>query len=116
MKYQRIDTEQATPLFECSWEEDRHFRMNPRVLTTLLREQIPVIDFVQFEFTSVEPGRAESVLPLLPGVASDRSRGEKVTVIPGAGSPAPSSTTPVRAPPPSKSATVVCPGRTRTMA
>ncbi len=66
MKYQRIDPGQETLLFECSWEEDQQFRMEPGALTALLREQVPVVDFVQFHFTSIEPGRAESVLPLNP--------------------------------------------------
>lgn len=56
----------AAPLFEVPWEQDRQFRMNPAVVTALLREQVPVLDFVQWSLTSIAPGVAVSVLPLNP--------------------------------------------------
>lgn len=56
----------AEPLFQVSWEEDRLFRMNPKVVTALLREQVPVLDFVEWKVVSIEPGTCESVLPLNP--------------------------------------------------
>ena len=62
----RIDSGTPTRLFEISWEEDRKFRTNPTVLTALLREQVPVLDFVKWKVNSVEPGWTESVLPLNP--------------------------------------------------
>jgi methyltransferase (TIGR00027 family) len=62
----RIDSGTPSPLFEISWEEDRKFRTNPEVLSALLCEQVPVLDFVKWKVTSVEPGWTESVLPLNP--------------------------------------------------
>ena len=68
MKTLRMDTPEgvAPPLFEISWEEDRQFRMDPAVVTALLREQVPVLDFVKWTVTTIEPGFTESVLPLNP--------------------------------------------------
>ncbi len=68
MKILRQDTSEGnfTPLFEITWEEDRRFRMDPATVTALLREQVPVLDFVKWSVTSIEPGGTESVLPLNP--------------------------------------------------
>lgn len=51
---------------EDTWEEDRKFRMKPEVTTALLREQVPILDFVKWSVTSIEPGEAKSRLPLNP--------------------------------------------------
>ncbi|HUT10571.1 MAG TPA: SAM-dependent methyltransferase [Thermoguttaceae bacterium] len=64
MRYHRIDPQETGLLFEVPWEEDRQYRMNPAVLTSLLREQVPVLDFADWNVTTVEPGVAASVLPL----------------------------------------------------
>ncbi len=66
MKKLRMDTVEgiSPPLFEISWEQDRHYRMDPDTVTALLREQVPVLDFVKWSVTSIEPGWTESVLPL----------------------------------------------------
>lgn len=61
----RFDPAHA-PLFDISWDDDKKSRMSPQVVTTLLREQVPVLDFVKWEATSIDPGAAESVLPLNP--------------------------------------------------
>jgi|GEM_PF-375176 len=68
MKQLRIDTsiESAFPLFEISWEQDQTFRMNPATVTALLREQVPVLDFVKWTIQGIEPGYTKSVLPLNP--------------------------------------------------
>jgi methyltransferase (TIGR00027 family) len=66
MRHYRFDPAQETPLFEVPWEQDKEYRTNPQVLTTLLREQVPVLEFVNWKVTAVEPGMAESVLPLNP--------------------------------------------------
>jgi len=68
MKKLRMDSAEdlPSPLFEISWEQDKQFRMDPGVVTSLLREQVPVLDFVQWTVTSIEPGVTESVLPLNP--------------------------------------------------
>jgi len=55
-----------SPLFEITWEQDRQFRMDPATVTALLREQVPVLDFVKWTINSIEPGWTESVLPLNP--------------------------------------------------
>lgn len=63
MNARRLDPPHA-PLMEISWEEDQQARMDPELVTTLLREQVPVLDFVQWRVTATEPGAASSVLPL----------------------------------------------------
>lgn len=60
----RIDPGHASPLFEVSWCEDSRYRTNPAVLTELLWEQVPVLEFVKCRVTSIEPGTATIVLPL----------------------------------------------------
>ncbi len=47
------------------WEEETKFRYNCEVLTSLLREQVPVLDFVKWRVTLIEQGRAHTVLPLI---------------------------------------------------
>lgn len=62
----RFDPAAGRPLLEVSWQEDKQFRMSPNVVTCLLREQVPVLEFVDWEITSIEPGQATSRLPLNP--------------------------------------------------
>jgi methyltransferase (TIGR00027 family) len=62
----RLDSGHGSPLFEVSWQEDTTYRTNPAVLTELLWEQVPVLDFVDFRVTSIDPGAATAVLPLNP--------------------------------------------------
>lgn len=66
MTYERFDAGHTQPLFEISWEEDQQYRANPAIVTDLLREQVPVLDFVQWKVSCIEQGRAESLLPLNP--------------------------------------------------
>jgi methyltransferase (TIGR00027 family) len=47
------------------WEEAKKTRYNSETFTSLLREQVPVLDFVKWRVTLVEQGRAHSVLPLI---------------------------------------------------
>lgn len=60
------DSDLPTPLFTITWDEDRQFRMDPHVVTSLLCEQVPVLDFVRWQVTEIEPGWTKSVLPLNP--------------------------------------------------
>ena len=53
-----------TRLFDVTWEQDVQFRMSPKVVTTLLREQVPILEFVDWQVTGIEPGAATSVMPL----------------------------------------------------
>ncbi len=62
----RIDPGHISPLFEVCWEEDSRYRANPAVLTELLWEQVPVLEFTQCRVTSIEPGTATALLPLNP--------------------------------------------------
>lgn len=55
-----------TPLFEVSWDEDFAMRTNPPLFSAFLREQVPVLEFVDWQITDVAPGEVESVLPLNP--------------------------------------------------
>lgn len=64
MQYNRIAVERAARSLDGSWEDDKQFRMDPQVMTSLLREQVPVLDFVQWKVTRIGPGEAESILPL----------------------------------------------------
>lgn len=65
MKSYRVDSGSPRSL-EISWEADRVDRMDPGVLTSLACEQVPVLGFVNWSLARVEPGYAESVLPLNP--------------------------------------------------
>ena len=50
---------------DVQWEEAKRTRYNCETFTSLLREQVPVLDFVKWTVTLVEQGRAASVLPLI---------------------------------------------------
>lgn len=62
----RFDPGHTCPLFEVSWESDASYRANPDVLSELLWEQVPVLEFVKCRITSIEPGTATVLLPLNP--------------------------------------------------
>lgn len=62
----RFDPAEDGALFQMTWDEDREFRMAPAVVTSLLREQVPVLEYVDWRITSIEQGAATSVLPLNP--------------------------------------------------
>ncbi|MCA9101059.1 MAG: SAM-dependent methyltransferase [Planctomycetales bacterium] len=64
MSQLRFDPPQHQRLFDISWEADRRFRMNPGSVTSLLREQVPVLNYVKWSLKSIEPGVTQSVLPL----------------------------------------------------
>jgi len=64
MQKLRFDDAHATKLFDVTWEQDQQFRMNPAVVTCLLREQVPVLEFVQWKVNQIDFGAAETVLPL----------------------------------------------------
>jgi methyltransferase (TIGR00027 family) len=64
MKYRRFDSQEEGLLFEVPWETDRQYRMDPGVMTAFLREQVPVLDHVGWNILDIEPGGAETVLPL----------------------------------------------------
>jgi methyltransferase (TIGR00027 family) len=55
-----------SPLFEISWQEDLAMRTNPPMFTEFLREQVPVLDFVNWQITDIAPGEVTTVLPLNP--------------------------------------------------
>ncbi|WP_197527316.1 SAM-dependent methyltransferase [Pirellulimonas nuda] len=61
-----MDPANDAPLFHVGWEQDKLFRMSPDVVTSLLREQVPVLDFVDWRVTSIEFGQASSTMPLNP--------------------------------------------------
>lgn len=64
MQITRFDSPHQTRLFDVTWEEDRASRLEPVEFTKLLREQVPVLEFVQWEITDIGFGTAETVLPL----------------------------------------------------
>jgi methyltransferase (TIGR00027 family) len=49
---------------EIRWESDYRFRMNPELLSRLLREAVPSLAWVDWRVTEIEEGRAVTVLPL----------------------------------------------------
>jgi len=61
----RLDIPDTAPLLELQWNEEKKFRYNCEVLTSLLRGQVPVLDFVEWEVTSIEQGQACTTLPLI---------------------------------------------------
>lgn len=62
----RMDPEHSESSFTVSWEEDRQYRTNPVVVTELLREQVPVLEFVQYRIAAIEPGATRALVPLNP--------------------------------------------------
>jgi methyltransferase (TIGR00027 family) len=60
----RFDAAHETKLFDVTWDQDRATRLEPVEFTKLLREQVPVLDYVQWEIKEVDLGGAETVLPL----------------------------------------------------
>jgi methyltransferase (TIGR00027 family) len=54
------------PLLHITWEQDQQFRMSSEVVSSLLREQVPVLEYVDWKVTAIEPGQATSCLPLNP--------------------------------------------------
>lgn len=63
MIHRRFDSAANDPRL-VSWEADYANRMNPELVTSLFWENVPLTEFVQWRVTRVEPGLAESVLPL----------------------------------------------------
>ncbi len=61
----QTDGRDAASLDDLRWEEARRTRYNSETFTSLLREQVPVLDYVNWRVTLVEQGRAKSVLPLI---------------------------------------------------
>ncbi len=66
MKEAQVKVDKKTPLFEISWQEDLALRMDPPLVTQYMRDQIPVLEFVDWKVTSAHPGEVETVLPLNP--------------------------------------------------
>src|SRR5690606_8634641 len=56
----------TSPLFEISWEQDLALRTDPPMFTAFLREQVPVLEYVDWRITSIAPGEVKTVLPLNP--------------------------------------------------
>ncbi|MCO6043888.1 YiiD C-terminal domain-containing protein [Aeoliella sp. ICT_H6.2] len=66
MKEAQVKVDNKSPLFEISWEDDLALRMDPPMVTRYMRDQIPVLEFVDWRVVSVKPGEVETVLPLNP--------------------------------------------------
>jgi methyltransferase (TIGR00027 family) len=64
MQKLRFDAAHETKLFDVTWDQDRATRLEPVEFTKLLREQVPVLEFVQWEIKEVDLGGAETILPL----------------------------------------------------
>lgn len=57
-------TQQTLHWSEISWEEDYQARMNPELITSLLRASVPVLEQSDWKVTKVEDGYSETMLPL----------------------------------------------------
>lgn len=66
MSYDTTGGTLETKLFDISWEEDLALRTEPKMWTALAREQVPVLEFVDWQITEVHPGDVTTVLPLNP--------------------------------------------------
>ena len=66
MKSVSVDNKFDCALFEINWSEDFARRTNPPMFTAFLREQVPVLEYVDWKITQLRPGEVETVLPLNP--------------------------------------------------
>jgi len=55
----------ANPLSPDQWEKWVKLRYNCESFTSILREQVPVLDYVKWEVTKIDQGLAHSMLPLV---------------------------------------------------
>jgi methyltransferase (TIGR00027 family) len=65
MDCMHVEISNKTPLIKVQWEEEKKYRYNCEVLTSLLRQQVPVLDYVQWKVATVEQGAAHTMLPLI---------------------------------------------------
>jgi methyltransferase (TIGR00027 family) len=61
----RVDAARVPHPAEVGWEEAKSYRYDCGVMTSLLHAQVPVLDFVEWTVTTIEPGLARTVLPLI---------------------------------------------------
>lgn len=57
-------TTRTCPHFALSWEEDYARRINPRLMTDLLHQAVPVLRYADWKILHVEEGLCQSLLPL----------------------------------------------------
>jgi hypothetical protein len=60
-----INGHSAAPSDEVRWQEAKRVRYDRDILTALLREQVPVLDFVQWSVMDIEQGSVRTLLPLI---------------------------------------------------
>ncbi len=61
----QVDDCCATPPATGCWEEAKRSHYSCSFLTSILREQVPVLDFVKWEVNAIEQGLAHTILPLI---------------------------------------------------
>ena len=66
----QLDGRGAASPDELRWKRGKEFRYDCKALTSLLRGQVPVLDYVNWGFNLIEQGRAHSVLPLVPSATN----------------------------------------------
>jgi len=54
----------TVPALAVLWEREKKFRYNCDALTSLLCNQVPVLEFVRWKVVAIDPGMAHTVLPL----------------------------------------------------
>jgi methyltransferase (TIGR00027 family) len=57
-------TQQTLHWSDITWEQDYRSRVNPELMTSLLRASVPVLEQSDWKVTSVEDGCCETLLPL----------------------------------------------------
>ena len=57
-------TQQILQSSEITWDQDYESRINPKLMTSLLRSSIPVLEQSDWKVTKVEDGYCETLLPL----------------------------------------------------
>jgi hypothetical protein len=61
-----LDLDAPRLLSRPEWEKWKKLRYECEGITRLLREQVPVLEFVQWEVTKFEPGLVHTMMPLIP--------------------------------------------------
>src|SRR5690349_5391904 len=65
MEYRQFDVRDVSLFNDVMWEEAKRVRYNCESFTALLREQVPVLDYVKWRVSFIEQGQARSLLPLI---------------------------------------------------
>lgn len=65
MSSSQLRTSTPTSIGQTSWDDAKAYYYNCESLSSLLRGQVPVLDFVQWNIESIEQGEVHTILPLV---------------------------------------------------